>query len=246
MFEVPYEVPFIAVTEAAFTQLVNEQYAVLRRALAAHERLERVVLSERGLEALAGTLATLIGAAVLVFDARGEPLVQRAFRRTPGARRGGRPCRPSCASAARLGAGLPAVAPGARGPVAGAAGGRRGGARARPPSPAGERVPQAWLVAIKDGGGRCRTSTASRCTRRSRSSPWSCCADAWPATPSAGSPATCWRRWSAASSTGAELARRLEPFGLAERVAAIVVPRGRAGRARARRRGRGGAGPGPA
>ena len=82
VFEVPYEVPFIAVTEAAFTQLVNEQYAVLRRALAAHERLERVVLSERGLDALAGTLATLIGAAVLVFDARGEPLVQRAFRRT--------------------------------------------------------------------------------------------------------------------------------------------------------------------
>ena len=82
VFAVPYEVPFIAVTEAAFTQLVNEQYAVLRRALAAHERLERVVLSERGLDALAGTLATLIGAAVLVFDARGEPLVQRAFRRT--------------------------------------------------------------------------------------------------------------------------------------------------------------------
>ena len=36
---------------------------------------------QRGLEALAGTLATLIGAAVLVFDARGEPLAQRAFRR---------------------------------------------------------------------------------------------------------------------------------------------------------------------
>src|ERR1700727_2903248 len=31
VFEVPYEVPFIAITEAAFTQLVNEQYAVLRR-----------------------------------------------------------------------------------------------------------------------------------------------------------------------------------------------------------------------
>ena len=30
VFEVPYEVPFIAITEAAFTQLVNEQYAVLR------------------------------------------------------------------------------------------------------------------------------------------------------------------------------------------------------------------------
>ena len=81
VFEVPYEVPFIAITEAAFTKLVNEQYAVLRRAIAAHERLERIVLSERGLEALAATLSTLIGAAVLVFDARGEPLVQRAFRR---------------------------------------------------------------------------------------------------------------------------------------------------------------------
>jgi purine catabolism regulator len=30
VFEVPYELPFIALTEAAFTQLVNEQYAVLR------------------------------------------------------------------------------------------------------------------------------------------------------------------------------------------------------------------------
>ena len=61
VFEVPYELPFIAVTEAAFTRLVNEQYAVLRRALAAHERLERIVLSERGLDALVGALATLIG-----------------------------------------------------------------------------------------------------------------------------------------------------------------------------------------
>jgi len=84
VFEVPYETPFIAITEAAFSKLVNEQYAVLRRALSAQERLERVVLSERGLEALAGTLATLVGASVLVFDARGELLVQHAFRRRLG------------------------------------------------------------------------------------------------------------------------------------------------------------------
>jgi purine catabolism regulator len=84
VFEVPYELPFIAITEAAFSKLVNEQYAVLRRALSAQERLERVVLSERGLEALAGTLATLVGASVLVFDARGELLVQHAFRRRLG------------------------------------------------------------------------------------------------------------------------------------------------------------------
>ena len=33
LFEVPYEVPFIAVTEKAFSHLVNEHYAVLQRAL---------------------------------------------------------------------------------------------------------------------------------------------------------------------------------------------------------------------
>src|SRR4051812_32063718 len=31
IFEVPYELPFIAITEKAFTRLVNEQYEVLRR-----------------------------------------------------------------------------------------------------------------------------------------------------------------------------------------------------------------------
>src|SRR5579862_9038759 len=81
VFEVPYELPFIAITEAAFTRLVNEQYAVLKRALAAQERLERIVLSERGLDALAGALATLLGAAVLVLDSRGEQLACHTFRR---------------------------------------------------------------------------------------------------------------------------------------------------------------------
>jgi PucR family transcriptional regulator, purine catabolism regulatory protein len=84
IFEVPYELPFIAVTEAAFSKLVNEQYAVLRRAVSAQERLERVVLSERGLDALAGTLATLVGATVLVYDGRGATLGQHAFRRPLG------------------------------------------------------------------------------------------------------------------------------------------------------------------
>src|SRR5205823_11033038 len=81
VFEVPYELPFIAVTEAAFTKLVNEQYAVLRRALAAQERLERIVLSERGIGALAGAIATLLGAAVLVLDGRGELLARHEFPR---------------------------------------------------------------------------------------------------------------------------------------------------------------------
>src|SRR4051794_34740045 len=60
LFEVPYAVPFIAITEKAFTHLVNEHYAVLQRALAAHERLERIVLSERGLDGVTAALASLV------------------------------------------------------------------------------------------------------------------------------------------------------------------------------------------
>ncbi len=162
VFEVPYEVPFIAVTEAAFTQLVNEQYAVLRRALSAHERLERVVLSQRGLEALAGTLATLIGAAVLVFDARGEPLAQRAFRRAiePEAvtalhdelyerRTRTHPHRaflPSHAGLADRSLALPVVGDG----VNGNGNGNR------------ERLPEAWLVAVKDGHPPARAARGGR------------------------------------------------------------------------------------
>src|SRR4051794_26918041 len=80
VFEVPYEVPFIAITEKASSHLVNEQYAVLRRALSAHERLERIVLSERGLEGVASGLGAMIAGPALIFDARGELLARRAGR----------------------------------------------------------------------------------------------------------------------------------------------------------------------
>ncbi len=228
VFEVPYEVPFIAVTEAAFTKLVNEQYAVLRRAIAAHERLERIVLSERGLEALAATLSTLIGAAVLVFDARGEPLVQRAFRRAlePEAvaalhadlcqrarRREARAFLPPLGEQSERALALPVAADGAPGSGHGGS----------------ERVPEAWLVAIKDGGpltdfdrltlhqavtivalellrGRVAGDTERRLA-----------GDVLAAIVGG-------------ELTGGELARRLEPFGLSERVAALVVQRPHDGR----------------
>jgi DNA-binding PucR family transcriptional regulator len=149
VFEVPYEVPFIAITEAAFTHLVNEQYAVLRRALAAHERLERIVLSERGLEALVGALASLLGATVLVFDSRGEPLVQRKFRRTlePEIMAGLQDEVRERARRREARTFMPAVDDGNRAlvlPVA-ADGAPQAGA-----SPV--RAPEAWLVAIKDTG----------------------------------------------------------------------------------------------
>ena len=81
VFEVPYELPFIAVSEAAFTKLVDEEYAVLRRALAAQEQLKQIVLTERGIDDLVATLSTLVGAAVVLLDARGEVLAEHAFRR---------------------------------------------------------------------------------------------------------------------------------------------------------------------
>jgi purine catabolism regulator len=221
VFEVPYELPFIAVTEAAFTQLVNEQYAVLRRAIAAHERLERIVLSERGLDALAASLATLTGAAVLVFDARGEPLAQRAFRR---------PLDPETVDALRAElvrrtrrrearAFLPTHADNANGALAlpvsadGAVGG-----------PPGRERPEAWLVAVKDTGPLSdfdrltlhqavtivalellRGRVAGDTERRLAGDVLAAIVEG--------------------ELGGVELMRRLEPFGISDRVAAIVVQR---------------------
>jgi DNA-binding PucR family transcriptional regulator len=81
VFEVPYETPFIAITEKAFGQLVNEQYEVLQRSIATHKRLERLVVEERGLDEVVRALSAATGGAVLVLDARGEPLASRTFRR---------------------------------------------------------------------------------------------------------------------------------------------------------------------
>src|SRR5919201_1592178 len=81
VFEVPYELPFIALTEKAFTRLVNEQYEVLQRGIAIHKRLERLVLEERGLEEVVRALAAAIGGAVCVLSARGETIASKVFRR---------------------------------------------------------------------------------------------------------------------------------------------------------------------
>src|ERR687887_395551 len=81
VFEVPYELPFIALTEKAFTRLVNEQYEVLQRSIAIHKRLERLVLEERGLEGVGGARGAAFGGWVLVLSAGGEPMVSRNFQR---------------------------------------------------------------------------------------------------------------------------------------------------------------------
>ena len=220
LFEVPYELPFIALTEKAFTRLVNEQYALLQRSIAAQERLQRIVLSERGLDAIVGALATLIGGPALVFDGRGELQAMRTFRREldpevvaalgeevrERARRGdGRGFVP----------GHPDLAPRALAlPIA-------SGDPPRTAAGAGA-LPQAWLVAAKDSDGLAEidrlilhqavTVVALELLRRrvADSTERRLAGDVLSAV-------------IAGELEGADLGRRLEPFGLGGRVTALVL-----------------------
>src|SRR3954469_4341085 len=81
LFEVPYELPFIAITEKAFAAIVNRQYEVLQRTIAIHRRMERLLLEEAGLDELARAISATIGGSVLVLDPRGQPLARREFQR---------------------------------------------------------------------------------------------------------------------------------------------------------------------
>ena len=217
LFEIPYDVPFIAVTEKAFSHLVNEQYAVLQRALSAHERLERIVLSEQGLEGVTDALATLIGGTALVYDARGGelarsdggvPLAAEVLEATgeelrerarAGARRGYAPSGELHGRALAL----PVVRTPARGNGEGPA-------------------PQAWLVAVKDRGGlgefdrlvlhQAVTIVALELLRRrvADDTERRLAGDVLSAMVSG-------------ELAGSELARRLEPFGLNERIGVLVL-----------------------
>ena len=85
LFEVPYEMPFIAITERAFALLVNEQYAVLERGTQVHERLEQLVIEGRGLDAVLGSLASAIGGTAIVQDSSGRELARHPSKGAPGA-----------------------------------------------------------------------------------------------------------------------------------------------------------------
>ena len=219
LFEVPYEVPFIAVTEKAFTHLVNEHYAVLQRALSAHERLERIVLSERGLDGVAGALASLIGGPAIIFDARGEVLARRAAR-TPLHEDAVAALAEELRERARAG-GRRGYAPG--GELAGRALALPVPRTPQGTGPAGDGpAPQAWLVAAKDGGAltefdrltlhQAVTVVALELLRRrvADDTERRLAGDVVSAMVSG-------------ELDGAELARRLQPFGLRDRAAVLVL-----------------------
>jgi purine catabolism regulator len=85
LFEVPYHVPFLAITEAIASKIVNEQYSLLQRSLAVHEKLTKIVLEEKGLEAILSTLSALVGCSAVLFDFHGVVLCEAAYRRHLGA-----------------------------------------------------------------------------------------------------------------------------------------------------------------
>jgi purine catabolism regulator len=74
LFEVPYPVPFIAITEAVFTRLLAEQYDALQRAVESEHALTRAVMEGGGVEGIAASLAHVIGGWALLLDLHGIPL----------------------------------------------------------------------------------------------------------------------------------------------------------------------------
>ncbi|MEZ5076370.1 MAG: PucR family transcriptional regulator ligand-binding domain-containing protein [Solirubrobacterales bacterium] len=141
LFEVPYSTPFIAITEKAFTRLVNEQYEVLQRGIAVQRRLERLVLEERGLEEIAATIASAVGGTVAILDGRGERLAGRGFRRQLSADAIGAVRREALAHAADSHPFVPSHPS------------LEGRALAHPVVSPGGGPPQAWVVIVRDSGG---------------------------------------------------------------------------------------------
>jgi purine catabolism regulator len=74
LFEVPYPVPFIALTEAVFTRIVAEQYDTLQRAVDAEHVLTRAVMEGSGIEGIAASLASVTKGWALLLDLHGLPL----------------------------------------------------------------------------------------------------------------------------------------------------------------------------
>ncbi len=74
---VPYDVPFIAITKAAFSQLASDELERLTQALEVHERLSKTVLEGRGVQALLGILCDRLGCSLALVDDAGRTIGER-------------------------------------------------------------------------------------------------------------------------------------------------------------------------
>lgn len=66
LIEVPGNLPFVEITEAVFTHIVNGQYTILRRAMDIHEMLTRLVLDGGTLQDVAGLLGNLLNKSITI------------------------------------------------------------------------------------------------------------------------------------------------------------------------------------
>lgn len=78
---VPYDVPFIAITKAAFTHLANEELDRVTKALEVHERLAQAVLDGRGVPALLAILCDRLDCSLALVDESGRVVGERHQRR---------------------------------------------------------------------------------------------------------------------------------------------------------------------
>jgi purine catabolism regulator len=74
VLEVPYATPFVAITEAAMTRIVNEQYAQLARAMEVHDALVGLVLDGAGLDAIVQATAAAVDASIVLAGRDGRVL----------------------------------------------------------------------------------------------------------------------------------------------------------------------------
>src|SRR5439155_1684011 len=72
VFEVPYAVPFIAITEVVFTRLVAEQYDLLSRSLEAEHTLTKAVLDGQGTRGIVTALSRATSGWAVLFDLHGS------------------------------------------------------------------------------------------------------------------------------------------------------------------------------
>ncbi len=78
---VPYEVPFIAITKAAASELADARLGELTRALEVHERLSAAVIEGRGLDALLAVVCDHLGCSLALVDGAGRVVNERHARR---------------------------------------------------------------------------------------------------------------------------------------------------------------------
>ncbi len=141
LFEVPHSMPFITITETAMARVVNERYDVLRRGAVVRQRLESLVLEERGLAEIAATVGVAVDGAVAILDATGAPL---AYHDPDGELLGPGPLSAIGGQVAARGAApRPFIATDACLPS---------GAYVRPIMQASGRRPRAWIAVLTNHG----------------------------------------------------------------------------------------------